>query len=64
MYIAADKYLAYKAKQNKNMSGDYMEMKPVDLNYAYVAFDKDAKDNLEKAHECNLNRFGLTEDGC
>lgn len=38
-------------------------MLPVDINGAFVPQEKDASDNIEKASEANLIRFGLTEDG-
>ena len=69
-YIAADQYLAKKAKMEEHgMPMEIMgEMKPVDLNYGYVAFNTSQKDkendaNLEASAECNLDRFGLTEAG-
>lgn len=69
-YIAADQYLAKKAKcEEMGMSEEMMDdMTPVDLNYGYVAFntsqkDKESDANLEASHECNLDRFGLTEAG-
>ena len=68
-YIAADQYLAKKAKMEEHgVLGIMGELKPVDLNYGYVAFntsqkDKESSANLEASSECNLDRFGLTEAG-
>ena len=68
MKVAADKYHALKKKHENMVMTVDMEMKPVDLNGAYVAFntsqsDKEGKENLTMSHECNLERFGLTESG-
>lgn len=73
MLVQADKYHAMMRKRGKmyktmGMKMPEMDMKPVDLNNAYVAFDttqvdKESAHNLEMSHECNLKRHGLTENG-
>lgn len=77
MNVPADKYHAMKksheemmADMPKGMKGmmDMPEMRPVDDKGGYVAFDtsqedKEGKHNLECAHEANLERFGLNEQG-
>ena len=68
-YVAADQYQALKTKyENMGMSMMNELMKPVDLNYGYVAMntsqkDKEGQENLDMSQECELERHGLTEAG-
>lgn len=68
MKVKAEKYHHMKEEMEKmGMMG--MSMMPVDMNGAYVSMDvtpssKNSDAELQMANHCNLERFGLTENGC
>ena len=71
--ILADKYQVMKkrheeAEKEFGISPTPYNAVPVDMNGGFVAFNtsqeaKEGNENMEKSHKCNLERFGLLEDG-
>lgn len=65
--VPADRYFDEKEEQDElygNMPGmSRPELVPVDLNKAFVPFEKDRQENLEYTNQCNQERFGLEKGG-